>query len=135
MTGARRGSAVAAGAVALALAGADLHAQATGNVRWDPERITAEEIAARAPDARNAYEVIQRLRPSFLRKRSTRNVQSEVTEPIKVYVDGAYRGTPETLRELMRDGIVEIVHLSGPDATTRFGTGHNNGAILVRMGF
>jgi hypothetical protein len=51
-----------------------------------------------------------------------------------VYVDGGYRGEPYVLRELRSEGIAEIAYLDASSATTRFGTGHDNGAIMVKMG-
>ena len=41
---------------------------------WERDLITQEEILERAPDARTAYDVIKKLRPHFLRERSTGQV-------------------------------------------------------------
>jgi len=109
--------------------------QATsGGVRWERDLITAVEIEERAPDAKSAYDVVQRLRPQFLRVRASGSIQKKEPVPVQVYVDGTFRGTPYVLRDLNKDGVVEIRYLSGSDATTRFGTGHENGAIIVRTG-
>ena len=52
---------------------------------------------------------------------------------MQVYVNGAKSITATAvLRELNADAILDIVYLNAADATTRFGTGYNNGAILVR---
>jgi hypothetical protein len=67
-------------------------AQETVRKKYERDVITREEIQDRAPDAKTAYDVIQRLRPQFLRTRQSGSItQSRVT--IKVYVDGAARGT------------------------------------------
>ena len=113
---------------------------------YERDLITQEEIQDRSPDARNAYDVIKKLRPHFLRERSTGQVSGPMPadgqfsskspaerQPVQVYVNGAKSITATAvLRELNADAILDIVYLSAADATTRFGTGYNNGAILVR---
>lgn len=96
--------------------------------------ITREEIQDRAPDAKTAYDVVQRLRPQFLRTRPSGSVQSQATVPIKVYVDGASRAGVLALREIQSNNVVEIVYLNGNDATMEFGREHENGAIKVKTG-
>ncbi len=108
--------------------------QATSSVRYERDLITAVEIEARAPDAKTAYDVVQRLRPQFLRTRASGSIQNKNPVPVQVYVDGSLRGTVYVLRELISQGVIDITYLNGSDATTRFGTGHENGAIIVRTG-
>jgi hypothetical protein len=112
----------------------DTAAQATESVRYERDLITAAEIQARAPDAKSAYDVVQRLRPSFLRKRPGGSLTTKEPAPIQVYVDGTLRGSVYVLRELISQGVIEIRYLNGPDATIRYGTGHENGAIVVKTG-
>lgn len=113
---------------------------------YERDLITPEEIQDRAPDAGTAYDVIKKLRPHFLRERSTGQVSSPMPsegtfstrnpaerQPVQVYINGAkHIATTAALRELNADAILDIAYLNASDATTRFGTGHNNGAILVR---
>lgn len=113
---------------------------------YERDLITREEIQARAPDARTAYDVIKKLRPHFLRERSTGQVSGPMPaegsfpkgspaerQPVQVYVNGGKSITnTATLRELNATAILDIAYLNAADATTRFGTGYNNGAILVR---
>ena len=113
---------------------------------YERDLITQEEIQERAKDARNAYDVIKKLRPHFLRERSAGQVSGPMPaegtfkqgspaerQPVQVYVNGAKSITnTAVLRELNTDAILDIVDLNASDATTRFGTGYNNGAILVR---
>lgn len=126
-------SIAAVGALAL-VHPARASAQATESVHYERDVITAAEIQARAQDAKTAYDVVQRLRPSFLRKRPGGSLTSKVPAQIQVYVDGTLRGSVYVLRDLISEGIVEIRYLNGPDATTRYGTGHENGAITVKTG-
>ena len=101
---------------------------------YERDVITREEIQDRAPDAPSAYDVIQRLRPQFFRTRSTGSITNRTRVAIKVYVDGTARGSILALREVMASAVISILYLDGSDATTRFGTDHENGAIVVRTG-
>lgn len=96
--------------------------------------ITREEIQDRAPDAKTAYDVIQRLRPQFLRTRPSGSVQNRTNVPIKVYVNGSSQSSLAALREIQSSAVVEIVYLNGNDATMEFGREHENGAIKVKTG-
>jgi hypothetical protein len=101
---------------------------------YQRDRILFDEIDAKASDAKNAYEVIERLRPQFLRSRPSRTIQNQAGVPIHVFIDGGYRGGLEVLREITAVSVIEITYLNGSDATTRFGTGYESGAILVKTG-
>ena len=71
----------------------------------------------------DALQAVQRLRPRWLQSRGD-------GQPT-LYVDGAPRGNVEDLRFMPSDQIEQIDYLSASDATNRFGTGHQGGAILV----
>ena len=49
-----------------------------------------------------------------------------------IYVDGVMYGKLESLHSLNIEEIREIEFISAGDATTRFGTDHLGGAILIR---
>lgn len=91
--------------------------------------ITAAEIARL--HVSTAYDVVQNLRPEFLRSRGTASIRNPVPETAIVYVDGVRTGGIEALHSLPRDVLHEIRYLSGTDATTIYGTGHGGGAIQV----
>jgi hypothetical protein len=100
-------------------------------IRRDPAVITREEIAAEGPDARNLLELVQRLRPFWInptRGRSSINLGS--AEPV-VYVNNVRQGSPSVLQQYTAASIREIRHLRGTEASMRFGSGHENGAILL----
>jgi hypothetical protein len=115
-------------------------------VRYERDVITRLEIQERARDARTAYDVVRKLRPHFLRERSSGTVSGPATaegnrstpaarSPVWVYINGAKSNLPTvSLREITADAVIDMVYLNAADATTRFGTGHDNGAILVRIG-
>ena len=121
--------------IALLLAGIPAAGEAQETRKTYPrEMITREEILDRSPDSKTAYDVIQRLRPHFFRTRSSGSIQRPTPVAIKVYVDGTLRGSILSLREILATAVISILYLDGSDATTRYGTDHENGAIVVRTG-
>lgn len=74
----------------------------------------------------DAYQAIQRLRRLWLQPRGG----ISATFPV-VYVDGQRRGGVDELRSIPVLTIGRIEYMNSSDATTRYGTGHDGGAILV----
>jgi hypothetical protein len=98
--------------------------------RSSSDRITADELATL--DVQNALQAVQRLRPSFLQNRG--GASSSITQgpqDVVVYVDQTRMGGPSTLAQIPITDVKEIQHLSGTDATQRYGTGHGSGVIIV----
>ena len=91
--------------------------------------LTREEIAA-APVG-NAYEALDRLRPSFLRPHPTGG--RPATAYATVFIDGVRRGTPDVLRSVAANSIAEIRYLTAADATTRYGLDVQGGVIDVKL--
>lgn len=83
-----------------------------------------------ASGAQNALEVIQRVRPSMLRARNGTIEETGVMD-IVFYIDGVRAGDRQTITSVLATNVKEIRFLAAADATTRFGTGHALGAILV----
>jgi len=103
---------------------------APNRARKDPSVITSEEIEARP--TLNARQVIEQLRPQFLRVRGTTTLGNAATQDvIWVYLDGTRYGTIDVLSNISANEVREIRYLSPSEATNRFGTGHVQGAILV----
>jgi len=101
--------------------------------RGSGNRLTADEIAE--VSAITAYEAVEYARPQWLRPRSLRagatpSMGSDTGGPV-VYLDGVRLGTTEELRRLRADSVAEMQYLGPSDATNRFGTNHDHGAILV----
>ena len=103
-------------------------AAGSGNGGGGDRNVITEETLAEY-SGQNAYEVSQRLRPAWLRARGMGMDSS--TEGVMVYVDGAPLSGTDELRTWDVNQVQEIRYLDARDATTRFGTGHSNGAILV----
>jgi hypothetical protein len=93
--------------------------------------ITGEEVQAQEQH-HTAYEVVQGLRPTWLHNRSSGTMNApEAGSPV-VYMDDIRLGGLEALRRIPRSAVVSVEYYSPSDATTRFGTGHMGGAIVVR---
>ena len=98
--------------------------------RTSRDVITAEELAKSSEPT--ALRAVEALRPTWLLVRG--NSQSKVTrEEVVVYVAGNRYGSVSTLSQLAASAIQELRFLDGREATTRFGTGHGAGAILVTL--
>jgi len=99
--------------------------------------ITEAEIAATG--LQTVYEVVERLRPNMLRTRGQMGRLSGAagTDPgassstVKVFLNGTQMGDVSTLRNIQASSVRRVEYLSASDATTRFGTGVDAGAILV----
>lgn len=105
----------------------------SGSTRRQPDIIDESEIVARASDAANALQIIQKLRPQMLTGRglaSPTDVTGETARP-KVYVDNISYGDLGALSNLAANQIRQIRFLNSRDATTQWGTGHMGGVILV----
>jgi hypothetical protein len=98
--------------------------------RASREVITRAQIEA--TPSQDAYELVQRLRPEFLRERGVSSITRGRALPV-VFMDGVRRGGPEILRTLRSNEIEEIRFISATDATTRWGTDLTAGAIEVKM--
>lgn len=83
-----------------------------------------EEAASRTLD-----EVIRQRRPMWLNVRGTASLQGG--DEIVVYRDGVPTGGPAVLRTIAAETVESVQFLSASEATTRFGTGHALGAILI----
>jgi hypothetical protein len=106
-------------------------ASSGGAARGDRDVITLEQI--QSVSASTAMDVIQRLRPEFVRGRGRSSVQDPTAQFPVVYVDGVRTGGLEALRSISAIDVREIRYVNSTDATTRYGTGHTGGVIEVRI--
>lgn len=100
----------------------------TGASRTGP----IERADVEASSARNAYDLVQSLRPQWLRGRGATSLRNTQPALPVVYVDGMRFGPVESLRQLTVESLQRLEFMSAPDATNRFGTGHGGGALLVQ---
>jgi hypothetical protein len=93
-----------------------------GAPRGSTNRIIREELVGL--QQLDAFQAIQRLRPNWLRTRSG--------TPPQIMVDGTRQaGGLDVLRSYRAVDIEEMRYVNSSDATTRFGTGFDGGAILL----
>jgi hypothetical protein len=93
-----------------------------GAPRGSANRIIFEEL--QPLQQLDGYQAVQRLRPIWLRPRGGSSPQ--------VLVDGNRQaGSLDALRSIRTADIQEMSYMSARDATTRFGTGFDGGAIMV----
>ena len=100
----------------------------------NPNVISTEEIVASS--ASNAYEVIQRLRPNFLRTRGAVHGTPGAANAVEmvdlvVYLNENRLGGSDQLRQVSTTDICEIRYFNSSEATTKWGTGHSAGAIQI----
>ena len=92
--------------------------------------ITEEEIEASR--ATNAFEVIQKLRASFLSYRGETSLNRRQSTPYPtVYLDGQEFGPITTLRTIPASQIASIQLFRAWEATTKYGTGNMGGVIAI----
>jgi len=89
--------------------------------------LLAEEIEA--VERGTAFEVIEVLRPQWLRMRSEQSVTRD--GGIVVYLNDSKLGGIEMLRQLAPRGILRIERFNTTAASQRWGPGHSDGVILV----
>lgn len=104
-------------------------AGATGGSGRDRTRLTTEELEAHG--SRNLYDVIRQARPQWLASRGPTTLSTEMVEEVVIYRDGAKLGGPSYLRDMTADVVTSVQYLTGPEAASRYGLNHQQGAIVV----
>lgn len=94
-----------------------------GTTRGNQNHIVQDELAAL--HQLSAYQAVERLRPRWLRSRLGRRAQ--------VVVGGTPGQELNVLQTIRATDVREMRFISASDATTRYGTGYDGGAILVTM--
>lgn len=96
----------------------------------NPDVIVQEQIQ-NAGSVSNAYLLVQRLHPDWLRKRGANSLRNR--SDVVVYVEGSRRGGPEALRNIDVMNVKLIRHLDSNEATFQYGSGHDHGVIQVQL--
>ncbi len=97
--------------------------------RVDQRRLSYEELRER--EHRTAFDVVQSLRPLWIRQRGQLSVTNPAAGEVSVYLDGTRLGGADSLHQVPAGQVSSMQYLNATEATTRFGTGHAGGAILV----
>ena len=96
----------------------------------DSRVITEQEITA--ANESNAYDVVAKLRPNFLKTRGRSTINASASEYASVFLDGQLYGDLSALHNIAATQIREIRYISGTDAVTRYGMQYGAGVIDVR---
>ncbi len=102
---------------------------------YAPNQVSRAEIDERGVNAHTAMQFLRRARPAWLRARGSNSLTSSGSMYPVVYIDNIRR--PGGLSALFQVPLSEVrrMELVGPaDATTRWGTGHQAGVILIVTG-
>jgi hypothetical protein len=132
--------------MALACVTLTLSAQPAAKAKKTSNQILLEEL--RGNSARNVYDLIQSLRPQWLRISDHQTLRTKTVESVDargssatatgtdepeiiVYLNNIRIGTPESLRDLSVETVTSLEFVSPTKATLRWGGGHLHGAIVV----
>ncbi len=100
-----------------------------------PDEILRAEIVERGANAHNAMQLLRRVRPTWLGTRGANSFTAPGASYPVVYVDNIRRpGGLSALFQIPLDEIRRMEFVGPADATTRWGTGHQAGVILVVTG-
>jgi hypothetical protein len=117
-------------AIALALFTTESASAQSERPRRNPSEITQEELAQTSIRQLSLMRVIQQLRPNWIRVRGAPSFSQGGRGIPAVVVDNMPQPV-ERLESLRAYDVTSMVLMSAGDATTRFGTGYPNGAILI----
>jgi len=79
----------------------------------------------------SALDAIRRLRPGWLTARGPVSIQNQSQAGVKIYLDSSPQGGAESLQFIRANTLGEMRFLNSREATTRFGIGHPDGAIML----
>jgi len=96
----------------------------------NPDVLSREELDQEMQENPTLYTVVARLRPTWLRARSSAGF-SGGRETAVVVVNGSRYGELDALRDFHVNEVRQIRFVSATDATTRYGTGYAGGAIEI----
>lgn len=91
--------------------------------------LTSEEI--HGSTAPTVYELIQMLRPNWLRARGATSLRD--TNTVVVYINRVRSGGPEVLRTIRPDAVESLRFVGETTATSVYGAGHGHGVIEVTL--
>ena len=115
--------------IACATAGTSASATSESGVRRDPNLISEQEIVS--SNGANAYEVVSRARPAFLRQRGHTSLSGGGSDYATVYVNAQQYGDVTSLRGFAVDQIREIRYYSSSEAVAKFGSQNGTGVIQI----
>jgi hypothetical protein len=126
---------IATATLAVVLSACATTGSGPATARSSPDKITRSEILA--SNTMNAYELINRLRPDWLRGRGTASIGAGriSSQLVLVYLDGSRLGDITALRTLSVNGIQSMQWLDAARAETvlsNVGSDAIAGAIVIK---
>ena len=80
------------------------------------------------------HDVLRRRAPLYLRPRGMPSATLPGRQdPIAVYINGSFSGGLEVLSTIPANTVFSVDRMSAVEATMRYGTKHNSGALLVTL--
>ncbi len=103
--------------------------------RKDRDLITRTELVNEDVSAPDLYQAVRHLRPHFLTvlNRGPTDVMSGGAVLPVVYIDGMKSGDPDVLKGISTKAVEEVRYLTPNKAVMEYGSGHDGGAILVKL--
>ena len=97
--------------------------------------LAAEQISTFNPEGRTAYDMVARLRPTWLRARGvqSRTGPSDSTEYALVVVDGNFAGRTGALRDIQAYQVSDMRYYDIGEAPGKFGERGASGVIEVTL--
>ena len=117
-------------ALTAAIACASAGTSTGGSAGHDYNVITAGEVAAST--AQNAYEMINKIRPQYLKTRGRTTVLLDTPDRASVFMDGVLFGTPDALKTIATSQIREVRFYPATDAGIKFGSQYGAGVIDIK---
>jgi hypothetical protein len=116
--------------VTLAMACAPAASTTSTGVKRQANVITQPEVQASLES--NAYDVINKLRPMFLKTRGRTSIQGQNQEYASVFLDDQYYGDLNTLKSIAAMQVQEIRYYPGTEVAMKFGMQYGAGVIAVK---
>jgi hypothetical protein len=95
------------------------------------DRNVITETELRSVPASNLYELIEKVRPNFLRSRGASSINMPGGEYAVVYLDGRSYGDLASLRSLIPNQVSEVRYYDASTAASRYGMISATGVIDV----
>ena len=105
-----------------------------GERRTFRDELLREEILRDGDAEPTTYDLIERLRPNWLRARGQVSFANPGASYPIVYIDDFRHGGLMTLHQIPPDQIRRMEFIRAIDATIRWGTGHQSGVINIVTG-
>jgi hypothetical protein len=118
----------------IALAGSIACASSsTGIARQPTDRNIIYQAELESVGSTNLYELIEKVRPNFLRSRGPTSFSTAGEEYPTVYVDGRPYGDIASLKSLVTSQVSEVHYYNSSAAAAKFGTINAPGVIDVHI--